>query len=167
MFFTATIERAVDEARSVLEPVSTVKTFLPVPTGRHAKEQLLAAAQAEGRIAKSVPEMLFVCVQNAGRSQMAAALAQYLSAHRVHVRFTGSTPAEQINPVVVEVLAERGISLTEAYPKPLSDSVMNAADMIITMGCSDACPLFPGKRYEDWAVAGPQRRAHRGRAHDP
>lgn len=155
VFSAATIERAVDEARSMLEPVSTVKTFLPVLTGRHAKEQLMAAAQAEGRIAKSVPELLFVCVQNAGRSQMAAALAAHLSARRVHVRSAGSAPAEQINPVVVEVLAERGISLTEAYPKPLSDSVMNAADVIITMGCGDACPLFPGKRYEDWAVADP------------
>ncbi|MGI8949609.1 MAG: arsenate reductase ArsC [Ornithinimicrobium sp.] len=124
-------------------------------TAKHAKEQLMAAAQAEGRIAKTVPELLFVCVQNAGRSQMAAAMAQHLSARRVHVRSAGSAPAELINPDVIEVLAERGISLTEAYPKPLSDSVMSAADVIITMGCGDACPLYPGKRYEDWAVRDP------------
>lgn len=155
VFSTATIERAVDDARLVLEPVSTVKTFLPVLTAKHAKEQLMAAAQAEGRIAKTVPELLFVCVQNAGRSQMAAAMAQQMSARRVHVRSAGSAPAEQINPTVVEVLAERGISLTEAYPKPLSDSVMSAADVIITMGCGDACPLYPGKRYEDWVVRDP------------
>ncbi len=155
VFSTATIERAVDDARLVLEPVSTVQTFLPVLTAKHAKEQLMAAAQAEGRIAKTVPELLVVCVQNAGRSQMAAAMAQHLSARRVHVRSAGSAPAEQITPDVIEVLAERGISLTEAYPKPLSDSVMSAADVIITMGCGDACPLYPGKRYEDWAVRDP------------
>ena len=115
----------------------------------------MSAAQAEGRVAKQVPELLFVCVQNAGRSQMAAALAQHLSARTVHVRSAGSAPATTINPTVVQVLAERGISLTESYPKPLSDSVVSAADVIVTMGCGDACPIFPGKRYEDWDVADP------------
>jgi protein-tyrosine-phosphatase len=115
----------------------------------------MAAAQAEGRIAKTVPELLFVCVHNAGRSQLAAALAEHLSARRVHVRSAGSAPAGDVNPLVVEVLAERGIALTQPYPKPLSDTVVRAADVIITMGCGDACPIFPGKRYEDWDVADP------------
>ena len=155
VFSPESVAAAVARARAVLEPVSTVKTFLPILVARQAREQLTAAAQAEGRIAKAVPELLFVCVQNAGRSQMAAALAEHLSARRVHVRSAGSAPAEQLNPLVVEVLAERGIALTTAYPKPLSDNVIGAADVIITMGCGDACPIFPGKRYEDWDVADP------------
>ncbi|HQF04044.1 MAG TPA: arsenate reductase ArsC, partial [Phycicoccus sp.] len=120
-----------------------------------AREQLMATAQAEGKIAKKVPEVLFVCVHNAGRSQMAAALAEHLSARRVHVRSAGSAPTGEINPQVIEVLKERGIALGTAYPKPLSDSVIQAADVIITMGCGDTCPYFPGKRYEDWEVADP------------
>lgn len=155
VFSRQSVAAAVETARSVLEPVSTVNTYLPILLARQAKEQLMSAAQAEGRVAKAVPELLFVCVQNAGRSQMAAALAEHLSGHRVHVRSAGSAPTGQINPLVIEVLAERGIALTTAYPKPLSDSVVGAADVIITMGCGDACPIFPGKRYEDWNVADP------------
>lgn len=155
VFPRESVAAAVADARHMLEPVSTVKTFLPILVARHAKEQLTAAAQAEGRVARAVPELLFVCVHNAGRSQMAAALAEHLSAHRVHVRSAGSAPAGNINPLVVEVLAERGIALTADYPKPLSDNVIGAADVIITMGCGDTCPIFPGKRYEDWNVADP------------
>ncbi|SDP40574.1 Protein-tyrosine-phosphatase [Pedococcus dokdonensis] len=155
VFSKESVAAAVADARDLLEPVPTVKAFLPILVARHAKEQLMAAAQSEGRIAKAVPELLFVCVQKAGRSQMAAALAEHLSAHRVHVRSAGSAPADHINPLVVDVLAERGVALTTAYPKPLSDNVIGAADVIITMGCGDACPIFPGKRYEDWDVADP------------
>lgn len=155
LFSRASVAAAVAQARSLLEPVSTIKTYLPILVARQAKEQLMSAAQAQGRITKAVPEILFVCVHDAGRSQMAAALAEHLSAHRVHVRSAGSAPAGQINPRVVEVLAERGIDLHTAYPKPLSDSVVRAADVIVTMGCGDACPIFTGKRYEDWDVADP------------
>ena len=115
----------------------------------------MSTAQADGRIAKTVPELLFVCVHNAGRSQMAAALAEHLSARRVHVRSAGSSPAGEVNPTVITVLQERGIALTTPYPKPLSDSVLRAADVIVTMGCGDTCPILPGKRYEDWDVADP------------
>jgi arsenate reductase (thioredoxin) len=155
VFSRETVAAAVAEARRLLEPRATVKTFLPVLVARQAREQLMAAAQAEGRIAKKVPELLFVCVHNAGRSQMAAALAEHLSARRVHVRSAGSNPASEVNPVVVQALQERGIPLTTPYPKPLSTSVLRAADAIITMGCGDACPIYPGKRYEDWEVADP------------
>lgn len=96
-----------------------------------------------------------MCVHNAGRSQLAAALAQHLAAGRVHVRSAGSAPTGELNPVVLEALAERGITLTEAFPKPLSNDVVRAADVIVTMGCGDACPIYPGKRYEDWLVADP------------
>ena len=155
VFSRQTVAAAVYAARSLLEPTATVRTYLPVLVARQAREQLMSAAQAEGRIAKTVPELLFVCVHNAGRSQMAAALAEHLSARRVHVRSAGSAPAGEVNPTVVTVLQERGIALTTPYPKPLSDSVLRAADVIVTMGCGDACPVFPGKRYEDWDVADP------------
>ncbi|WP_418063020.1 arsenate reductase ArsC [Pimelobacter simplex] len=155
VFSRPSIEAAVATAREDLEPTARISEFLPVLTQRFAEEQLRSAAQAEGRLAKAVPELLFVCVHNAGRSQMAAALAEALSGGRVHVRTAGSEPADQINPQVIEVLAERGIDLTEAYPKPLTDNVVRAADVIITMGCGDACPIYPGKRYEDWNVTDP------------
>lgn len=154
VFTPASIARAVDDARALLEPVSRIPTFLPILVAKQAEQALLAAAQADGRVVKTVPELLFVCAQRR-RSQMAAALAEHLSAHRVHVRSAGSAPTDQLNPLVVQALAERGISLAEAYPKPLTDSVVRAADVIITMGCGDACPIFPGKRYEDWAVPDP------------
>jgi protein-tyrosine-phosphatase len=155
VFSRQTVAAAVYAARHLLEPTAKVTTYLPVLVARQAREQLMSAAQAEGRIAKAVPELLFVCVHNAGRSQMAAALAEHLSARRVHVRSAGSAPAGEVNPTVIKVLQERGIALTTPYPKPLSDSVLRAADVIITMGCGDSCPIFPGKRYEDWDVADP------------
>ncbi|GAB3046553.1 arsenate reductase ArsC [Intrasporangium mesophilum] len=155
VFSRESVAAAVTAARDVLEPVSKIPTFLPILVAKQAREQLMAAAQAEGRIAKTVPELLFVCVHNAGRSQLAAALAEHLSAHRVHVRSAGSAPADEVNPLVIGVLAERGISLQTPYPKPLSNNVVGAADVIVTMGCGDACPIYPGKRYEDWKVADP------------
>lgn len=155
VFAPEDIAEAVDAARALLEPRAQVSTFLPVLVARQAREQLMARAQAEGRIAKKVPEVLFVCVHNAGRSQMAAALTEHLSARRVHVRSAGSQPTGEINPVVVDALAERGIALTVAYPKPLTDTVVRAADVVITMGCGDSCPYYPGKLYEDWQVPDP------------
>ena len=155
VFSRQAVARAVTEAREALERVSTIPDYLPILATRHAKDQLRAAAQADGRIAKRVPEILFICVHNAGRSQIAAALAQHLSAGRVHVRSAGSAPTGELNPSTVTVLRERGIDLAEAYPKPLSDSVVQAADVIVTMGCGDACPIYPGKRYLEWDVADP------------
>jgi protein-tyrosine-phosphatase len=155
IFSRQTVQRAVEQARERLVPVARFPNFLPILTERFARDQLLAAAQAEGKVATSVPEILFVCVHNAGRSQMAAALARHLSAGRVHVRSAGSQPTQEIHPLTIQALAERGIEITEAFPKPLTDDVVHAADVIITMGCGDACPIFPGKRYEDWEVADP------------
>jgi arsenate reductase len=155
IFSRDSIAQAVANAREALEPTATIKDFLPILVSRFAREQLSAAAQADGRLIKPIPELLFVCVQNAGRSQMAAALAQHLSVGKVHVRSAGSKPADKINPMAVQVLAERGITLTEAYPKPLTNDVVHAADVIVTMGCGDACPIYPGKRYLDWDVADP------------
>ena len=102
-----------------------------------------------------MPELLFVCVHNAGRSQIAAALASHLSAGRVHVRSAGSAPTGTILPTAFQALAERGVELAEVFPKPLTDDVLHAADVIVTMGCGDACPVLHGKRYDDWDVADP------------
>jgi arsenate reductase (thioredoxin) len=101
------------------------------------------------------PEVLFVCVHNAGRSQMAAGLVKLRSEGRIQVRSAGSDPAEVINPAVVEAMDEVGVDMSEEFPKPLTDEVVRAADVVITMGCGDACPVYPGKRYEDWALDDP------------
>jgi arsenate reductase (thioredoxin) len=101
------------------------------------------------------PEVLFVCVHNAGRSQMAAGLVKLRSEGRIHVRSAGSDPAETINPAVVEAMTELGVDMSEEFPKPLTDEVVRAADVVIAMGCGDACPIYPGKRYEDWLLDDP------------
>jgi arsenate reductase (thioredoxin) len=103
----------------------------------------------------TTPAVLFVCVHNAGRSQMAAALLDHHANGRVHVRSAGSTPAEEINPAVRAAMAELGLDLSREYPKPLTDDVAQAADVIITMGCGDACPAYPGKRYLNWDLPDP------------
>jgi arsenate reductase len=106
-------------------------------------------------MAERIPEVLFVCVHNAGRSQMAAGLLDKLAAGRVHARSAGSDPADQLNPNVVAAMAEIGVDLEREFPKPLTDEVVRAADTVITMGCGDACPIYPGKRYEDWELEDP------------
>jgi len=103
----------------------------------------------------ATPEVLFVCVHNAGRSQMAAALLAHHAAGRVHVRSAGSTPAHEINPAVVAVMAEVGLDLSAEFSKPLTTDAVDAADVVITMGCGDACPIYPGKRYLDWNLPDP------------
>jgi arsenate reductase (thioredoxin) len=102
-----------------------------------------------------VPQVLFVCVHNAGRSQMAAALLGHHGAGRVLVRSAGSAPKDSINPVAAEVMAEIGLDITTAFPKPLTTEAVQASDVVITMGCGDACPVFPGARYLDWALDDP------------
>ncbi|WP_147918260.1 arsenate reductase ArsC [Ruania zhangjianzhongii] len=101
------------------------------------------------------PSVLFVCVHNAGRSQMAAGYLRHLAAERIEVRSAGSMPAEQINPVAVEAMREEGIDITAEAPKVLTTEAVHASDVVITMGCGDACPIFPGKRYEDWTLDDP------------
>jgi arsenate reductase (thioredoxin) len=104
---------------------------------------------------KRQPEVLFVCVHNTGRSQMAAGLVKLRSEGRIHVRSAGSAPAEEINPAVAEAMEELGVDMGEEFPKPLTDEVVRAADCVITMGCGDACPIYSGKRYEDWVLEDP------------
>jgi protein-tyrosine-phosphatase len=102
-----------------------------------------------------VPEVLFVCIHNAGRSQMAAGLLDHRAAGRVRVRSAGSQPADQLNPAVVSAMAEVGLDISREFPKPLTDAAVQTADVVITMGCGDACPFFPGKRYLDWELEDP------------
>jgi arsenate reductase len=102
-----------------------------------------------------VPEVLFVCVHNSGRSQMAAGLLDKLAEGRVHVRSAGSDPADRLNPNAIAAMDEVGVDISQEFPKPLTDEVVRAADAVITMGCGDACPIYPGKRYEDWDLEDP------------
>ena len=104
-------------------------------------------------------EVLFVCVHNAGRSQMAAGLLTLRSGGRIDVRSAGSEPGDVVNPLVVDAMAELGVDLTQAFPKRLTDEAVRAADLVVTMGCGDACPIYPGKRYEDWQIDDPAEAA--------
>ena len=154
IFSVETIERYIDESTDLLSG-SKINVFVPVLAHRFARERLRALAQAEGALVKEQPEVLFVCVHNAGRSQMAAGLVKLRSGGRIHVRSAGSAPADEINPAVVEAMGELGVDMAEEFPKPLTDEVVQAADCVITMGCGDACPIYPGKRYEDWVLDDP------------
>jgi arsenate reductase (thioredoxin) len=154
IFSSETVERYMAESLEALAG-SRLKQFVPLFVHRFARERLRALGQVEGMITKQVPEVLFVCVQNAGRSQMAASLLDHYAHGRVHVRSAGSDPADQINPDVVVAMSEVGIDIAKEFPKPMTDEVVKAADAVITMGCGDACPIYPGKRYEDWVVDDP------------
>jgi arsenate reductase (thioredoxin) len=154
VFSRETIERYIGESLDLLG-TARVNVFVPVLAHRFARERLRALGQAEGTITKEQPEVLFVCVQNAGRSQMAAGLVKLRSEGRIHVRSAGSAPAEEVNSAVIAAMEEVGVDMSEEFPKPLTDEVVRAADVVITMGCGDACPIYPGKRYEDWTVDDP------------
>jgi arsenate reductase len=154
VFSHETIARYITESTDMLSGGS-ISVFVPVLAYRFTRERLKALGQAEGLITKEMPEVLFVCVHNAGRSQMAAGLVKLRSGGQIHVRSAGSAPGEVINPAVVEAMEELGVDMSEEFPKPLTDEVVRAADVVITMGCGDACPIFPGKRYEDWVLDDP------------
>ena len=154
IFARETIARYIAESLNMLES-ARINVFVPVLAHRFARERLRALAQAEGALAKDQPEVLFVCVHNAGRSQMAAGLVKLRSQGRIHVRTAGSAPSEEIAPAVVEAMREVGVDVGDEFPKPLTDEVVRAADVVITMGCGDACPIYPGKRYEDWELDDP------------
>ncbi|HSI81543.1 MAG TPA: arsenate reductase ArsC [Solirubrobacterales bacterium] len=154
VFSAATVERFMTESLAALEG-ARFNDFVPLFVHRFARERLRALGQLEGAVAKDVPEVLFVCVENAGRSQIAAALLDRLADGRVHVRSAGSAPGREINPNVVTAMDELGIDLSDEFPKPMTDEVVRAADAVVTMGCGDACPIYPGMRYEDWEVDDP------------
>jgi protein-tyrosine-phosphatase len=143
------------DSYALLAKTARITAFLPTLAERFTRERLDAYAQAHGMQTKRAPEILFVCVHNAGRSQMAAAFARYYGQTHVHIRTGGSDPGERIQPEVSHAMKEVGISLDEEFPKPLTDEVVAAADVVITMGCGDTCPYIPGRRYEDWPIADP------------
>jgi arsenate reductase (thioredoxin) len=150
-----TIERYLVESLDLLGG-ARINVYVPVLAHRFARERLRALARSEGALVKEQPEVLFVCVHNAGRSQMAAGLVRLRSEGRIHVRSAGSAPGEEINPAAVEAMQEVGVDLGEEFPKPLTDEFVRDADVVITMGCGDACPIYPGKRYEDWELEDPE-----------
>lgn len=152
-FNRETVERFVDESRRLLAGAGG-GARLASRTAEFSAQRLAAVAARE-QDRGSVPEVLFVCVQNAGRSQMAAALLRQLAGERVHVRTAGSEPATVVAPSIATVLEEVGVSLGGEFPKPLTDEVVRAADVVITMGCGDVCPVYPGTRYLDWELDDP------------
>lgn len=155
MFAPETVAELVYDSHALLARTARVHTHLPALAVRFAAERLRAAARVQGVLVPDLPEVLFVCVHNAGRSQMAAALLHHHAAGRVRVRSAGSAPAGTINPAVISVMDELGLDLTKEFPKPLTTEAVQAADVVITMGCGDACPVFPGKRYLDWQLEDP------------
>ena len=155
VFSAQTVERYVFESYTALRRTAKIHTHLTSLAARFAADRLTALAQSSGALTKDVPEVLFVCVHNAGRSQMAAALLDHHARGRVHVRSAGSAPVHEINPAVTAAMAEIGIDLADEFPKPLTDDVVAAADCVVSMGCGDACVVYPGKRYLDWALDDP------------
>jgi arsenate reductase len=153
VFAPETVERYVFESYTALARTARIRTYLTALTGHFAKDRLTALAQSTGAAPKDVPEVLFVCVQNSGRSQLAA--AYHTAGDAVHVRTAGSAPAAEVNPAVAALIRARGWDDGEDYPKPLTDDVVRAADYVVTMGCGDSCPIYPGKHYLDWEVEDP------------
>ncbi|MFZ9707374.1 MAG: arsenate reductase ArsC [Ilumatobacteraceae bacterium] len=132
-----------------------VRSFIPVFTTRYADDRLRALAKVRGLITDTPPSVLFVCVHNAGRSQMAAGWLRSLSKGRIEVYSGGSLPGKDLNAAAVAAMQEVGIDIANEFPKPFAVEIVQAADVVITMGCGDTCPVFPGKRYEDWALDDP------------
>ncbi|GAA4393348.1 MULTISPECIES: arsenate reductase ArsC [Brevibacterium] len=155
IFSPETIERYVFESYTTLSRTARIRDHLAILAERFAADRLRALALAQGKIETTVPQVLFVCVHNVGRSQIASALLAHYAGDRVEVRSAGSLPGSEVHPLVIDALAERHIDLSGAFPKPLTDDVVRAADYVITMGCGDACPIYPGKRYLDWELADP------------
>lgn len=154
--FTADQAAAMfDDSYERLTDTAKVTTYLPTLAERLTRERLDALAVTEGKTAKKVPEVLFVCVHNAGRSQIAAALARHYAGPALHIRTGGSRPTDRIHPEVIHAMKQIGLSMDEEFPKPLTHEVVAASDAVITMGCGDECPVVPGRRYEDWPIADP------------
>ena len=155
VFAREAVARCVKDSYDLLQP-SRIPDFLPLLAHRFARERLRAAAKVEGLRQGTVPAVLFVCTHNAGRSQLAAALLAHLAGPHVQVSSAGSRPASDVAPEVVTALAEIGVEAASLFPKPITDEVIRAADVVITMGCGDSCPVVPGPRYLDWHVDDPE-----------
>jgi arsenate reductase len=150
-----TIERFITESLDLVLPRARVRTWVPVIVERLTDDRLRALVRLESGRTDLNPSVLFLCVHNAGRSQMAAGWTRYLAGDRVDVYSGGSEPASEVNRAAVAAMAEKGIDISTEIPQPWADEIVRAADVIVTMGCGDACPVYPGKRYVDWQLDDP------------
>ena len=159
MFGVETVERFLHSSYDQFAGRATVANFLPLLAERFARQRLRALAKVEGLADTGTPTVLFLCTHNAGRSQMALGFFAHLAGDTAVAWSGGSEPGDEVNPAAVEAMRERGIDITGEYPKPWTDEIVRAADVIITMGCGDACPVFPGRRYEEWVLDDPAGRS--------
>ena len=155
IFAPETVGRYVTESYELLAEQTRITRYLPSLTARFTADRLAALAVGQRLTLDRVPEVLFVCVRNAGRSQLAAGILRQLAGERVTVRTAGSAPASAVQSIIIAALDEIGVPIGGEYPKPLTDEVVRAADVVVTMGCGDACPVFPGRRYLDWEIEDP------------
>ncbi|MGD2059762.1 MAG: arsenate reductase ArsC [Acidimicrobiia bacterium] len=151
---TETIERFMNDSLDTLVARARTSTWIPLLAERFARDRLRALVRLESDIALK-PSVLFLCVHNAGRSQMAAGWMRHLAGDDVEVFSGGSEPAESVNRAAVAAMAEKGIDISGEIPQPWADEIVRAADVVVTMGCGDSCPVFPGKRYVDWELDDP------------
>lgn len=154
-FSQETIERFLNASYEEFAERVTVTKYLPTFAEKFARQRLIALARVEGRSDDHRPTVLFLCTHNAGRSQMALGYFRELAGDRAVAWSGGSEPGDEVNPAAVAAMAEAGIDISAEFPKPWTDEIVKAADVVVTMGCGDACPLFPGKRYEDWVLTDP------------
>lgn len=154
-FGAETIERFLHSSYDQFAARAAISNFLPLLAERFARQRLRALARVEGKTVDGKPTVLFLCTHNAGRSQMALGFFNHLAGDQGAAWSGGSEPGTEINASAVQAMAEVGIDITAEYPKPWTDEIVRAADVVITMGCGDACPIFPGKRYENWELPDP------------
>jgi arsenate reductase len=159
IFGTETIELFLQTSYDQFADRAKFTNFLPLMAERFARQRLKALAKVEGKADDGLPTVLFLCVHNAGRSQMALGWFNRLAGDGAVAWSGGSEPGMEINPAAIEAMAEVGIDITGEFPKPWTDEIGEAADVVITMGCGDACPIFPGKRYDDWVLDDPAGRS--------
>jgi arsenate reductase (thioredoxin) len=152
---TETVERFMTDSLETLLHRATTTTWVPLLAERFARDRLRALVRLEADTPSVTPSVLFLCVHNAGRSQMAAGFMRHLAGEAVEVFSGGSEPADEINQIAVAAMAERGIDIGGELPQPWSDEIVGAAEVVVTMGCGDTCPVFPGKRYVDWEIDDP------------
>lgn len=155
VFGAETIERFLHTSFDQFATRATIPQFLPLMAERFARQRLRALAKVEGLSHDGKPTVLFLCVHNAGRSQMALGFFHHLAGDAAVAWSGGSEPGVEVNPSAVAAMAERGIDISAEFPKPWTDETVRAADVVVTMGCGDACPVFPGKRYEEWLLDDP------------
>jgi protein-tyrosine-phosphatase len=155
VFGQETIEKFLYSSYDEFGGRAVTVNWLPLLAERFARIRLNALARVEGKSTDERPVVLFLCVHNAGRSQMAMGYFQHFAGDRAIAWSGGSEPTSQVNPAAIEAMAEVGIDISDEFPKPWTDEIVRAADVVITMGCGDACPIFPGKRYEDWVLDDP------------